>query len=456
MKHRLKLKVLCLTILKILCLTGFLWQGVKFLQLYFNYPTSVQIGIGREDTLEFPAITICHTNRLRKSFVEDRWPEVFWENSTVGKKRSLAFDLMQFLPNYYINLTLEEQIQAGHQIQNLVPSCSCGRNSMSCKTWYPSPFYSPNVFQYGMCYTLILQEKALKQDWLKCLAIVNLEPNEVLSENVQAKLVIHHKNYVPEFTTTDGVLLEPGKDYDLKIQQSTTQMLPAPYGQECHDDNQLGMDEEVCVGACTHKKLIDKCNCFLIDPMSEGVPTNRSSARPCGLGKNKPHIELYNCMKTLGVREIKKACKRKCVPPCKMISYHVTMLSADWPMNNRSKKTRFKSESIKERWTETARWSIGLSTLEEERRNLARIYIHFSTKIHVIYTQYPKFEEIELFSYVGGYLGMWLGASLFTCLDIIGNFIQKVNKKKAVLGQDNPEGHKSAKASSITLRSVEN
>ncbi|XP_022251642.1 uncharacterized protein LOC111087839, partial [Limulus polyphemus] len=127
MKTRVKVKSVCLFLLKILCLTGFLWQGVKFLQLYYSYPTSVQIDIGRGDTLEFPAITICHTNRLRKSFVEDRWPEVFGENSTVGKRRSLAFDLMQFLPNYYINLTLEEQIQAGHQIQSLVPRCTCER-----------------------------------------------------------------------------------------------------------------------------------------------------------------------------------------------------------------------------------------------------------------------------------------------------------------------------------------
>ncbi|XP_022248547.1 amiloride-sensitive sodium channel subunit alpha-like, partial [Limulus polyphemus] len=289
-----------------------------------------------------------------------------------------------------------------------------------------------------------------------CWAIVNLEPDEALSDNVQAKLVIHHKNYIPEFTTTDGVLLEPGKDYDIKLQQSTTETLSAPYGQKCHHDSQLGMDEQVCVGACIHRKLIDKCNCFLIDPSSEGVPVNRSSARPCGLGRNIPHVQLHNCMKSLGVHELRNACQEKCVPPCRMISYHTTMLSADWPMNNRSGKSRFKSESIFERWTETARRKIGLSTLEEERRNLARINIHFSTKIHVTYTQYPKFEEIELFSYVGGYLGMWLGASLFTCLDFIDNFLQKVKKKKAVLAQDNPEGHKSSKVSRIALSSVEN
>ncbi|GFU95331.1 uncharacterized protein TNCV_4309301 [Trichonephila clavipes] len=38
-------------------------------------------------------------------------------------------------------------------------------------------------------------------------------------------------------------------------------------------------------------------------------------------------------------------------------------------------------------------------------------------------TYSPKFESLEMFSSIGGYMGMWLGVSLVTLYDFIGTFI---------------------------------
>ncbi|GFY65960.1 uncharacterized protein TNIN_378371 [Trichonephila inaurata madagascariensis] len=38
-------------------------------------------------------------------------------------------------------------------------------------------------------------------------------------------------------------------------------------------------------------------------------------------------------------------------------------------------------------------------------------------------TYNPKFESLEMFSSIGGYMGMWLGVSLVTVYDFIGTFI---------------------------------
>ncbi|GFU95262.1 uncharacterized protein TNCV_4308611 [Trichonephila clavipes] len=38
-------------------------------------------------------------------------------------------------------------------------------------------------------------------------------------------------------------------------------------------------------------------------------------------------------------------------------------------------------------------------------------------------TYNPKFESLEMFSSIGGYMGMWLGVSLVTMYDFIGTFL---------------------------------
>ncbi|XP_076352714.1 epithelial sodium channel subunit alpha-like [Tachypleus tridentatus] len=337
----------------------------------------------------------------------------------------LAWELMSGRNNLYQNLTLKEQIEAGHQSSNMVPEARFEKKPV---TWKLSPFYRPNIFLYGVCYTWTQEEQRKKGfDQFQFWAIVNLEPDEVLADKVEVKLVVHHKNYIPEFTTANGVLLEPGKDYELKLKQSTTETLPTPYGEECHNQNQLGMDKMICIEGCTQKELIDQCNCFTNHMKSNGVPVNSTSARPCG----RYDTESYKCMKTVEKNKDKiSLCEAKCVHPCRIVNYDITTTVKDpWPEDTDPKKKK-NVESVFNVWSDVARRKPRISTLEKERKSLARVMIFFSSMTHVTYKQFPKIQDIEVFSYIGGYLGMWLGVSLLNCLDILDGLLVRLKKYK--------------------------
>ncbi|CAN8025416.1 unnamed protein product [Ixodes persulcatus] len=49
--------------------------------------------------------------------------------------------------------------------------------------------------------------------------------------------------------------------------------------------------------------------------------------------------------------------------------------------------------------------------------NLTRIYLIYGTLNRITYRHRAKYEQIELFSYMGGFIGIWIGVSFLDVLD---------------------------------------
>ncbi|KAG8180716.1 hypothetical protein JTE90_004675 [Oedothorax gibbosus] len=55
--------------------------------------------------------------------------------------------------------------------------------------------------------------------------------------------------------------------------------------------------------------------------------------------------------------------------------------------------------------------------LELDRQDIL-LYFIFNQFEVTTFVHEPKFEKVSLFSYIGGYMGMWLGASLVALFDL--------------------------------------
>ncbi|KFM74726.1 FMRFamide-activated amiloride-sensitive sodium channel, partial [Stegodyphus mimosarum] len=60
---------------------------------------------------------------------------------------------------------------------------------------------------------------------------------------------------------------------------------------------------------------------------------------------------------------------------------------------------------------------------QEQMQNLVLLKIYYGTLEHKIFRHIPKYDTMELFSYLGGYSGVWLGFSLLTIYELIDIFI---------------------------------
>ncbi|GIY16697.1 degenerin mec-10 [Caerostris darwini] len=63
------------------------------------------------------------------------------------------------------------------------------------------------------------------------------------------------------------------------------------------------------------------------------------------------------------------------------------------------------------------------------RKSHAKVRIFFSTFAMVTYEQKPVFLESEIFSYLGGELGLWLGLSLIAVFELLEAFLYFCNRK---------------------------
>nr|XP_037278216.1 amiloride-sensitive sodium channel subunit alpha-like [Rhipicephalus microplus] len=196
--------------------------------------------------------------------------------------------------------------------------------------------------------------------------------------------------------------VKPGLTYTVSVAQQTVRRLPPPFASRCSDykaagkkDEFLGyLTQDLCIQECLIKQEIKLCNC--IRPLHEygsnfNVPT-------CG------YQNMAICDKQITNKTVTK-CMKKCGAPCEETSYDVRLTS------------------------------LGEDRKEKERNSFS-VYVKFSSDSQKIFEYQPKLTLIEAFGYMGGYIGMWLGLSLYSLITdaekwLRDFFLQKALKRKA-------------------------
>ncbi|XP_076359055.1 uncharacterized protein LOC143251690 [Tachypleus tridentatus] len=60
--------------------------------------------------------------------------------------------------------------------------------------------------------------------------------------------------------------------------------------------------------------------------------------------------------------------------------------------------------------------------------NGIKVALFVNNKELKTYQHYPRYQDVELFSYIGGYLGIWLGISLANVLEMIVDYTTKAKR----------------------------
>ncbi|XP_065285384.1 uncharacterized protein ppk23 [Dermacentor albipictus] len=201
-----------------------------------------------------------------------------------------------------------------------------------------------------------------------------------------------------------------GLTYTVSVAQQTVRRLPPPFASKCSDykaagkkDEFLGyLTQDLCIQECLIKQEMKTCRC--IRPQHE-----------YGSNFKAPTCSYQNtaiCDKQITNETLTK-CMKKCGAPCEETSYDVRLTS------------------------------LGEDRKEKERNSFS-VYVKFSSDSQKIFEYQPKLTVIEAFGYMGGYIGMWLGLSLYSVITNAEQwlrrfFIEKALKKKASLEMTNTQ-----------------
>ncbi|GIX91796.1 uncharacterized protein CDAR_5201 [Caerostris darwini] len=433
------------------CLTGFLYQTIEFLSLYWTYPTVVDIQVSVPSEIQVPGITFCSSNGIN--------PEVicsmgnFCLDARILKEANYCEDFpvmcvdknvsSDFKAVTYNKFTTARDLNSSTMTMLRKPltdffSCkiTSGKAERSCKTEdavMGSYFSSANIFNF--CFTInslwsqpdkeIL--KIRKSEKIEMEFYVDISDGE---KNIEDKTTLQMPKYsYPSAPSVQLVTHSPfltaspfitgheflaGKDYKIKLKQEESHLLPPPYQTNCTNymaewlarRGEAPLNERMVVEECKFKNSMKEMKCV---PFSIDYPHNETVCKYCKKCSNQQLVEKCTMLQQIYNQ------------PCDFFTY---TMDVEEKLIYFEQRVVAKSIGLDEKIVEKIKghnctsekiWSKNCQTV--------RIELVFDDFEITNLTYNPKYESLELFSVIGGYMGMYLGVSIVAVYD----FTEKIS-----------------------------
>ncbi|XP_066301122.1 acid-sensing ion channel 1-like isoform X1 [Branchiostoma lanceolatum] len=435
----------------------FLYMKIVHIQMYFSFPHSTIIDEGAFHTDRFPAITICNLNKYRLSRLRN---SDFWHigqslryldasrslrpepliNRTLPKpvpaytdpqNFAVLSNLSDFPASWRENpppfCLLDAQDRAGHQLEDTVLDCHY-RGKKCCKDWF-----KPVFTRYGKCYTF--NSGTPNQPVLKTL-------KGGIGNGVEFFLDVQQDDYMPAWGESDEVTFEvgfkiqlhtqeeppfihelgfgvgPGMQYYVSTQEQRITYLPAPWGQ-CKAENDLTFDfakytTSACRIDCETKFVVSQCGCKMVH-----MPGSFPICTP------DVYVECADQALDFLVKSDNKKCV--CDTPCNTTRYNLFMSHVKFPSEQAVKYLARKYAKREDYF----------------RKNTLVMNIFFEALNYETIEQQKAYEVASLLGDIGGQMGLFIGASILTILELF-DYLYEVLKDKCTERRHQPRSESNA------------
>ncbi|XP_023234266.1 degenerin mec-10-like [Centruroides sculpturatus] len=424
------------------CLAGFLYHLISFVLLFLTYPSTLEVLVTFKDTndLPKPVLTICDLNGIRRTSFCNELPE----DCEKPKNMKVLCERFEYFceDNDTDNLVfpIHNSLRAAEFFRQTVDRYGpTAEDMLETYSDIATPIFYTNT--YGMlrkCYSIDLSELhelhyLFSYDKLssfltsgEVIATIFLTFNPKESSNpaaaIGAKVSVHNKDQLVN-PFVDGFRVKPGRIYNLQLKAIEENLLDSPYGTNCTRYEQLidrgisgSYSRDFCIIECKKELWLKECNCVFGEYNLDFT------------GNFCDKVEEYKCIRDVDEDECYNKCKKSC--ELRYFEYEIDQLE------------------IEQYHVENFTWDKNDDWWNNERIWYSTISVYYKRPEILIYKYKPQYELIEFFSYIGGYIGIWLGISLiavfdflemlfvFCCCVIKGKIPIKREKKSNVLLQN--------------------
>jgi len=383
--------------------------------LEFEVVTKIRIHVGKE--IIFPLITLCDANpftsrkssNLLKSLQDDS------ESNSPSNNHNKWTEYTSYAMNKAFSLSDEQKQELGFSLNQSLKSCLF--YDMPCMA---SDFTWKFSYRYGNCFQFD-PHKVVKHAYFSenmygvYLILGDLENQNEFSAypSEGLKVFIHNGT---EFGSNDvEIFMETGKQVKIDLSRTLTYRQPSPYS-DCQDLSSFKSEiydyikstnngeyrQKKCFNLCFQRFIIEKCQCFYTYfPIFDYVYIKQ--IKPCA----DPKQTL--CLNDVGLKftnNIKETCASECPLECEYVTYETSMSQLDYPNRQHFDDLRTRNKEYEN------------MSLEEYKRTHLRLNIHFKSNDYTEIREMPKMTPIELISNLGGVLGIFLGLSIFTFVEV--------------------------------------
>ncbi|GBL96527.1 Acid-sensing ion channel 4 [Araneus ventricosus] len=427
---------------------------------FLSYPRMTITEEIHADEIDFPSITVCNLNIFKKFEMLRQMTRNPPANNSMNPSEidPTAFcykSIYEFLQESKIvdlsdiwtsfTVTKDGLLKYGHQEEDLITHCTYNARNCHNKTYsivdlnaYPSP-------RYGLCHTISVKQLSLQNVTSPGLALglrltLNIQRDEyfnLLSPEYGARLLVHPAGTYPTLQR-GGVALQPGTKTYVSVRMRKIDRLPWPYSECTYEFEQsplayhlrkTGQHEllkhriytyEYCQTLCRDAYLLKQCDCS--EEISQG---NRKFCDPCNITQAQCRTRfLIGFHRSPNYRE----CNRFCKPACSDIRYDITVSHSEWPNSQYLYFLLRRWPKLKEKFGLDAAESNniyqneGLNSvhLKYIKSNFLRVHVFIQEMNYLSIKDAPAYSTSQLFADLGGCLGLYMGVSLLTILEVFG------------------------------------
>ena len=411
---------------------------------YYQYETTTSFQIINEQPSLFPAITICDSNAFTTKKAESlilNMSKEFYGIDLTKLPFSKYYDyvtgnLTQVVKSYVSDPKYgdENRQQLGFNLSQLMTSCVF--NQVSCN--FNEDFHWFFHYDFGNCFQLnsglnmknqVVGLKKVsfgaKDNGLSVQIGPLVNQNQYpLTSSKGLKIFIH--NSTKKLKLFDNSLsLEPGKETNVVIERKITLNLPWPYS-ECIDlsngynsefynvliRENLIYSQFECLGMCIIQKPIEEaCKCFYA-----GIPSFKSSTACTNLTQILCFNDKYRKQLDNLNYYAKECIQYSCPLECVTYTYNTQLTSLEYPSIEFYHLALNDTTSLI--YTSQYKDDLIISTYESFRQYFYSLNFYYSSTQYTYISESPQMTPMALLSNLGGSLGMFLGLSVFSLLEI--------------------------------------
>lgn len=386
-----------------------------------NGPTSTRVSVVEEDSINFPAVTLCNLNLIRKSYLESTSPglaklvrNIFYSQ---GDDRLCKDAIEQFELEsnpVIVNESFPDLLWRGrHTAEETIISCRFKGQECSWRDFVP--VLTPS----GVCYTFNRGKQApimktngtgIRFALSLIVSIQQHEYNAALNQDAGIKISIHPQNEPPQPDEL-GIAIPPGKNAFIGLKQRNTLIKNSK--RKCRDGSATSSfnflhgeflySVSACQSDCLRSNIANKCGClgsgkegtsFMYTPMKSQF-------------HNFKNCTLENiCCQIVEVYQ-HDACD--CPVACSRTQYTTGISYSEFP-------AKYAASDLAENISAQLNTTVNASVFQE---NFLGINIYFETLSLEEQVTDNAYDIIALLSDIGGQLGLFLGASVISVFEFV-------------------------------------
>jgi hypothetical protein len=424
MDYRPNYKVQFIWLLILLCSTGATFYFIsKSLIDYLNYDVVSQTTVINEVPTQFPAVTFCDNNPFSTEEAQIYMESVADYKGYVPLQSPFETMFLSQLNASSPSTSDELRKKLGLKLSQI--TCIYANNDCESDLHW---FWS---FSYGNCYTfnsglnLTNQKINLKEtyrlgkDFGLSITVDLIDMNKYYSSDAKGLVVfVHNSSFKP---SSKEVFVKPGEVTYIQFERSFLEKQPSPYS-DCIELSSYSSElydyiinsgqkyrQQDCFELCLQKKFLKNCNCFF-----PGYQNLSTQLKPC-LNQTE-----YLCLGQQYYNFNLEECKTNFCPlECDSIKFDLTLSSLVYP-SQRYYDTFINTEEIREYLKSTFNVTLSYDLIKSNR---VAFNVYYSSLGYTLLSESPKTSIADLFSQVGGALGMFVSFSIFTLFELIEIFI---------------------------------